>query len=59
MNEPEIVWLTEVRTYAFLIKRNAFDSLVRYVHDGIEFEVWIENDEYVFREDHAIEYESE
>lgn len=54
-----VVWLTEERTYAHLVKMNAFNSLVRYTRTGIDFEVWIENDEYVFGEDHAIEYESE
>lgn len=59
MSANEVVWLTEIRTYAYLIKMNAFNSLVRYTHGGIDYEIWIENDEYVFREDHAIEYESE
>lgn len=55
----EIVWLTEERTYAYLVRRNAFFSLVRYSRGGIDYEIEIENDEYVFREDHAVDYESE
>lgn len=53
--EDEIVWLTDERLFAHLIVRGAWFSIVRYTRAGIEFEVLIENDEYIFREDHAIE----
>lgn len=55
----EVVWLTEDRTYAILIRELAYVSLVRYTRGGIDYEVWIENNEIERWKDHAIEYESE
>lgn len=55
----EVVWLTEVRTYGLLIRRDTFLSIVAIPRDG-EWELHeIENDEYKFWEDAAIGYESD
>lgn len=55
MGEREIVWLTEERRYGELLARGAYFSIVTYTLGGIDYEVLVENDEYVFREDHAID----
>jgi len=47
--DDEVVWLTEERTFGLLLARGAWFSLVQYTRAGIEFEVLIENDEYIFR----------
>jgi hypothetical protein len=43
----EIIWLTEERTYAELIRRGAYLSLVRYSRGGYDYEILVENDEFV------------
>jgi len=55
----EIVWLTEERTYARLIEVHAYHSVVEFTRGGIDYRIIVVNDEYVYREDHAIEHESE
>lgn len=47
----EIVWLTEERVYAVLLARGAYFSIVQYNRGGIDYEVLMENEEYIFRED--------
>lgn len=47
MPKPEIVWLTDERTYAELVRRGAHASLVRYSHGGYDYEILVENDEFV------------
>lgn len=54
--DNEIVWLTYYRTYAKLVSRGAFFSVVEIPDAG---RVLIENDDYEFWEDRAIEFESE
>lgn len=58
-NHSEVVWLSELRIYAFRIRQLAHVSQVKYSRGGIGFEVWITNDEIESWEDRAIEYESE
>lgn len=48
--EDEIVWLTEERTFAKLIRHGAHYSVVEYVRNGMEYEEVIENDEFKFVE---------
>lgn len=50
--DDDIVWLTEERTFARLVEMGAFYSVVKYTRDGIDYEVIVENDEFVFGEDH-------
>lgn len=48
---PEIVWMVdenERRFPAELVNRGASFSTLRYVRGGIEYEVFVENDEYEF-----------
>lgn len=56
---PEIVWLTEVRTYGVLIKMGAFYSTVQYARNGEEIIELIENNEFETWREHAIDYESD
>lgn len=49
--EDEVVWLTEERVYGILMARGTWFSMVRYSRGGIDYEVLVENDEYIFRED--------
>lgn len=49
--EPEIVWLTEERTFAVLVNLGAYVSTVRYTHGGIDYEVIIDNDDFEYWKD--------
>lgn len=51
MPEPEIVWLTEERTYAYLVRLGAYYSTVLYTRGGIDYEVQIPNDEFIYNGD--------
>lgn len=55
----EIVWLTEVRTYGLLIRRDAFMSTVVIPRGKQWITLEIENDEYEMWEDRATEYEAD
>ncbi len=59
--QPEytVVWLSEYRTFGYLLQEGAFTSLIRFMHEGEDIEEQIENDEYNLWEEHAIDYESE
>lgn len=59
VNASEIIWLLEERTYGILVKLGAFFSTVRYVKDGTDFEVLIENDEFELWKEHILDYESD
>lgn len=56
---PEVVWLIYEKHFAFLIHRGAYYSNIEYVRDGKWYEEDIENNEYEFWEERAIDYESE
>lgn len=47
----EIVWLIDERTHAELVNLGAHASLVRYTRKGHEFEVYVDNDEFEYREE--------
>lgn len=57
MSDIQFIWLFEERTFGVLIEMGAYFSRVRYVHGGIDYDIYVENDEFEFWEDHAIEYE--
>lgn len=57
--DDEIVWLKEERRPAILVSRGAFFSVIRYITNGIEYEVDVENDDYEFWEERAFDFESE
>lgn len=44
--DKELVWLTEERVPGALVVMGAYFSLIAYVKGGVEYEVWIENDEW-------------
>lgn len=59
MSEPEIVWLFEERTYAYLVMMGAYYSHVQYRRGDETVNLLVENDEFEVWKDYAIEYESE
>lgn len=56
-DEPVVVWLTEERHLAILIKRYAYHSLIKYTRDGTDYEVLITNDDYEYWDEHDYEQE--
>lgn len=52
------IYLTEERVFGTMIKMGAFYSTVNYTKGGNEYEVMVENDEFVFLED-MIEYDND
>lgn len=44
--DAELVWLHDERTFASVLRRDAYTSMVRYVREGITFEVMVDNDDY-------------
>lgn len=57
--DKPVVWLTEYRTFGWLLKVGAYFSTIVYTVEGIDYEEEIENNEYELWENHAIDYESE
>ena len=53
----EIVWLIDERTFAELVNLGAHASLVRYIRGGHEYEVYVDNDEFEYREGNDIDDE--
>jgi hypothetical protein len=55
--EPEIVWLSEERTYGLLVNLGAFYSTVHYRRGGMEYEILVENTdmEIIKTEDEEVE----
>lgn len=47
MPKTRVVWLTEERTYAILVRRGAHFSLVKFSQGGYDYEILVENDEFV------------
>jgi hypothetical protein len=47
MTTPEYVWLVDERTYAVMIRRGAHVSLVHFSRGGIDYEIMMENDDFV------------
>lgn len=47
----EIVWLTEERTFARLVKLGAYYSVVTYSRAGMDYEVLIDNEDIEFGAD--------
>jgi hypothetical protein len=59
LNDYEVVWLTESRTFAFLEHRGAHVSTVFWLADEVAIFEIVENNEYVFWKERAIEFESD
>lgn len=59
MLRPEnLVWLLEERTFGYLVHYGAHFSTVTFTRDGIDYEVFVENDEFVVMED-TFDYDDE
>lgn len=48
--EFEIVWLEEERTFAELLNVGAYFSRVYYTRGGVDYDIWVANDEYKYIE---------
>jgi hypothetical protein len=46
-----IVWLPYLRVYGELISLGAWYSTIKYVTGGVEFEVFVDNEEFVILDD--------
>lgn len=57
--DVQAVWLTEYRTYGILLREGAHTATVQFKVDGETVTEEVENDEYTYWQDHAIEYERE
>lgn len=50
--EAEVVWLTEERCFGVIVgSLGAYYTNVRYTRGGMEYEVLVENDEFILVED--------
>lgn len=54
--DREVVWLNEYLRFAWLIRRDAFFSLVDIPEIGQE---WVSNDDYDLWEERTFDYESD
>lgn len=57
MKMREIVWLLDERVRGEVLVRGAYCSYIKYTHRGMDYEVWVENDDFEVWEEHT--YESE
>jgi len=57
--EGRVIFLTEERVLGELVTMGAYYSTVKYVKGQMEYEVMVENNEFVFLEDMVNEYESD
>lgn len=46
-----IVWIHEEQVYGTILSEGAFVSLIRYSKDGMEYEVYLENEEFTLMEE--------
>lgn len=46
-----VVWIPDLKLYGTIKSHGAFVSLVNYTEGGIDYEVWIENDDLEIYED--------
>lgn len=58
-NEREVVWLKHHRHYAYLVHRGAYYSEVEWAENLILHKETVENDDYEFWEERAIDFESD
>jgi hypothetical protein len=54
-----IIYIHDEQVYGKIINEGAFVSLVNFHKDGIEYEVFLENDEFDIVSDIALEIEEE
>lgn len=53
--EQRPVWIIDLKTYGYMISLGAYVSLIRYEEDGVEYELYVENDGWRY----LFEYEQE
>lgn len=53
-----IIWLTEERTYGILVSLGAYVSRVRYTYKGIDYDTYVENDEFEIWEESGFDEEN-
>ena len=56
-SELDVVWLEDWKVYGFVVSHSAYAALVKFESDGDTYEVWVDNDDLEYLEDHALEYE--
>lgn len=39
------VWIPDEEVYGLIVQHGAYVSLVQFVKDGLDIEIWMENDE--------------
>lgn len=44
-NPYPIVYLQDEQVFGIIVSHGAFASKVKYVKDGVSFEVWVENED--------------
>lgn len=54
-----IIYVHDEQVYGKIINQGAFASLVNFSKDGIEYEIFMENDEFDIVQDIAVEIEEE
>ena len=54
-----IIYIHDEQVYGKIIKEGAFVSLVNFSKDGIEYEIFLENDEFDIVSDITLEIEEE
>lgn len=57
--DEEVVWLKTQRRWAFLVSRGAWYSVVHWRENDIDYEDTVENDDYEFWTERAIEFNSD
>lgn len=57
--DREVVWLKSARHFAWLVSRGAWYSEVEWTENGVTITDTVENNDYEFWEERAIEFDSE
>lgn len=53
----DIIWMIDERVYGEILVHGAFVSFVRYTSKGMDYEVWVENDDFEVWKEHDYEQE--
>jgi hypothetical protein len=54
-----MVWLVSEKCWGRVVRMTTHYSLVKYYHEGLDVEEWMENDEIIDVKDMGIDYELE
>jgi hypothetical protein len=55
----QIVWIYEESVYGNIISEGVYASLIRYQKDGIDHQVYLENDEFIVMDEIGFEHVEE